>query len=196
MLTISGTSWPTFCQSSLSSGTPRCRAIPFRWIGAFVDPPMAELITIVFSKASRVMMSEGRKSDQTISTMRRPVSYAICPRSRYGAGIAAAPGICMPSASASEFIVVAVPMVLQYPTDGADDATSSMNPSASISPAASISRAFHTMVPEPVRSPLYHPFSIGPTDSAIAGILTVAAAIKRAGVVLSHPMFSTTPSSG
>src|SRR3546814_8599961 len=59
----------------------------------------------------------------------------------------------MPSASARLFIVVAVPIVLQYPVDGADDATNWMKPSSSISPAASSSRAFHTIVPDPVRSP-------------------------------------------
>ncbi len=42
--------------------------------------------------------------------------------------MAADPGSCMPSTSASEFIVVAVPMVLQYPVDGAELATSSTNP--------------------------------------------------------------------
>ncbi|MCY1158485.1 MAG: hypothetical protein MOP51_1509 [Citricoccus sp.] len=34
----------------------------------------------------------------------------------------------MPSASASEFIVVAVPIVLQKPVDGADEATSFTKP--------------------------------------------------------------------
>ena len=58
------------------------------------------------------------------------------------------------------------------------------------------SRAFQMMVPEPTRSPLYQPLSIGPTESAMAGMSTVAAAIRHAGVVLSHPMVSTTPSSG
>ena len=71
-----------------------------------------------------------------------------------------------------------------------------MNSASSISPAASNCRAFHTIVPLPVRSPLCQPFSIGPTDSAIAGIFTVAAAIRQAGVVLSQPIVSTTPSSG
>ena len=52
------------------------------------------------------------------------------------------------------------------------------------------------MVPEPVRSPSCQPFSIGPTDKAMAGMFTVAAAIRQAGVVLSQPMVSTTPSSG
>ena len=40
--------------------------------------------------------------------------------------MAAEPGNCMPSASASEFIVVAVPMVLQWPTLVALEATRSM----------------------------------------------------------------------
>src|ERR1700712_647888 len=106
------------------------------------------------------------------------------------------PGNDMPSASHRLFIVVAVPIVLQKPVDGADDATRRMNPSSSISPLDSISRAFQTIVPEPVRSPLCQPLSIGPTDSAIAGMFTVAAAIRQAGVVLSQPIVSTTPSSG
>ena len=100
----------------------------------------------------------------------------------------------MPNASASEFMVDAVPIVLQCPADGAEEATNSMNSSALISPAARSSRAFQTMVPEPVRSPRNQPFSIGPPDSTIAGISTVAAAINCAGVVLSQPVVSTTPS--
>ncbi len=44
-----------------------------------------------------------------------------------GRRIAAQPGNDMPSASASAFIVEAVPMVLQWPTDGADDVTISKN---------------------------------------------------------------------
>ena len=39
-----------------------CRAIAFMCIGAFVEPPIAELTTIAFSKASRVSMSEGLRS--------------------------------------------------------------------------------------------------------------------------------------
>ena len=52
------------------------------------------------------------------------------------------------------------------------------------------------MVPEPVRSPSCQPFSIGPTEKAMAGMSRVAAAIRQAGVVLSQPMVSTTPSIG
>ena len=63
-------------------------------------------------------------------------------------------------------------------------------------PAANSSRAFHTTVPEPARMPFHQPFSIGPPDSTMAGMFTVAAAIRQAGVVLSQPVISTTPSSG
>ena len=52
------------------------------------------------------------------------------------------------------------------------------------------------MVPEPVRWPWCQPFSIGPPESTIAGMFTVAAAMMQAGVVLSQPVVSTTPSSG
>jgi len=41
--------------------------------------------------------------------------------------MAAQPGSDIPSASASAFIVEAVPMVLQWPAEGADEATRSMN---------------------------------------------------------------------
>ena len=44
--------------------------------------------------------------------------------------------------------------------------------------------------------PCHQPFSIGPPDSTIAGMFTVAAAMMQAGVVLSQPVVSTTPSSG
>ena len=61
-------------------------------------------------------------------------------------------------------------------------------------PAASSWRAYQTMVPEPARPPAKWPSSIGPPDSTIAGMLTVAAPMIMAGVVLSQPVVSTTPS--
>ena len=50
-------------------------------------------------------------------------------RSRKGAGIAEEPGIAIPSASDIAFIVEAVPMVLQWPSDGAEAQARSMNSS-------------------------------------------------------------------
>ena len=93
-------------------------------------------------------------------------------------------------------MVEAVPMVLQWPTDGADAAAMSTNSCWPMRPAAISSRAFHTAMPEPQRSPFHQPFSIGPPESTIAGMFTVAAAMMQAGVVLSQPVISTTPSSG
>src|SRR3954465_7331882 len=100
------------------------------------------------------------------------------PRSRWGAGMAAHPGRLMPSASARAFMVEAVPIVLQCPGEGADDAPGSTRAPSSISPAASISRAFQMMVPDPVRSPLYQPLSIGPPDGTLGGRLTVVGPLR------------------
>ena len=108
--------------------------------------------------------------------------------------MAAQPVSDMPSASAMLFIESAVPMVLQWPTLGALDATIWTNCSMSILPAASSWRAYQTMVPEPARPPAKWPSSIGPPDSTMAGMLTVAAPMIMAGVVLSQPVVSTTPS--
>src|SRR5262245_46601448 len=110
--------------------------------------------------------------------------------------MAAQPGSDSPSASASPFMVEAVPMVLQWPGEGAADCTVSMYSSKPISPAASLWLAAHLMVPEPARSPFHQPLSMGPPDSTMAGMLTVAAAMIAAGVVLSQPVVSTTPSIG
>src|SRR5882672_6798339 len=196
MSTSSGMAWPMRSQSSGSSLTPTWRATALRWMGALVEPPIAEQTTMAFSKAARVMMSDGFRSSRTISTIRLPVRYAIWPRSLCTAGMAAQPGSIMPSASASEFMVVAVPMVLQKPGDGAEEATISTYSFQSILPADLSFLASHLIVPEPVRRPLYQPLSIGPTESAIAGMFTVAAAISWDGVVLSQPVVSTTPSIG
>ena len=59
----------------------------------------------------------------------------------------------MPSASAIVFIDEAVPMVLQWPTLGAEAQAMSMNCATSISPLASIRRACQTTVPEPASLP-------------------------------------------
>ena len=157
---------------------------------------MALATTMAFSTAARVSILLGRRFSRTISTARRPVANAICARSRNGAGMAAQPGNDIPSASASEFIVSAVPMVLQWPADGADAAAIAINSSSSIVPAARNCRPRQMTMPEPARSPSCQPSSIGPPDNTIAGRSAVAAAISAAGVVLSQPVVSTTPSSG
>ena len=90
----------------------------------------------------------------------------------------------------------AVPIVLQWPTEAAEDATMSMNSGYSIFCSASSLRASHTTVPDPARRPLYQPSSMGPPESRMAGMFTVAAPIRTAGTVLSQPAVRTTPSIG
>ena len=102
----------------------------------------------------------------------------------------------MPSASVIEFIVEAVPIVLQWPSDGAESLARRMNSSSSILPAPSSRRERQMTVPEPTSSPSCQPSSIGPPFSVMAGMSTVAAAMMEAGVVLSQPVVSTTASIG
>lgn len=59
-----------------------CDRVQIRWMGAFVEPPIAVLTAMAFSNARRVMTLDGVRSSCTMPTMRRPVSHAIWPRSR------------------------------------------------------------------------------------------------------------------
>src|SRR5262245_48768925 len=110
--------------------------------------------------------------------------------------MAAQPGSESPSTSATAFIVDAVPMVLQWPSEGADAAAASRNCFSLICPAASLRRDLHITVPDPTSSCPCQPSSIGPPDSTMAGMSTVDAAMICAGVVLSQPVVSTTASIG
>ena len=123
-----------------------------RWITALVDPPMAALVRMAFSKARFVMTSEGFRSSLTICTMRRPVSCAITLRRLSTAGMAALPDSAIPSASAMLAMVLAVPMVLQDPGLRLMLASASANSAAVISPAFTASENFHRWVPDPTRS--------------------------------------------
>src|SRR5262249_62200172 len=98
--------------------------------------------------------------------------------------MAAQPGSDMPSASASAFMVEAVPMVLQWPVEGAVAAAMSRNSSAVMRPAASSWRADQNAGPEPARPPFPQPLSIGPPHSPLAGMVTGAAARIPAGAGL------------
>ena len=91
-----------------------------------------------------------RRSSCTIWTIRRPVSCAITRRRLSAAGIAAQPGRLMPSASAIEFIVDAVPITLQWPTERDMQASASMKSASVISPALTSSAKRQTSVPEPM----------------------------------------------
>ena len=148
-----GTSRPQRSQSSSVSSTPTRPAMARRWITALVDPPIAALVRIAFSNASFVRMSEGLRSSLTICTMRRPEVCAITRRRESTAGIAALPLSAMPSASAIEAIVEAVPMVLQEPGERLIDASALTNSSMVMSPVFTAALKRQIWVPEPTRSP-------------------------------------------
>src|SRR5471032_2723263 len=110
--------------------------------------------------------------------------------------MAALCGSVVPSASAMQAIVDAVPMVLQVPAEREWPDSADMNSCMVISPAFTCSCSCHTAVPEPMFLPFSLPFSIGPPLTTIVGTSTLAAPISSAGVVLSQPTSSTTPSIG
>ena len=121
---------------------------------------------------------------------------AVSWRRESAPGQAAEPGSCMPRVSARQAIVEAVPMVMQWPQDLAMPLSAITHSAWVIRPAASSASNFQTWVPEPTSPPRNLPLSIGPPVTMIAGRSALAAAISIAGVVLSQPDSSTTPSSG
>ena len=93
-------------------------------------------------------------------------------------------------------IVDAVPIVMQWPCERCMSASASWNSVSVIWPERSCSLIEMTFVPEPIALPQWMPRSIGPPETPIVGMSTLAAPISNEGVVLSHPISSTTPSSG
>ena len=91
-------------------------------------------------------------------------------------------------------IVDAVPMTLQVPVDRDMHDSACMNSFRLIVPALTSSLNRQTSVPDPIGLPRYLPFSIGPPETTSAGRSQLAAPMTSAGVVLSQPQSSTTPS--
>ena len=167
-----------------------------RWITALVLPPMAASVRIAFSKASRVRICESFWSSWTICTMRRPACRASTLRRPSTAGYAALPGSPTPSASTIDAIVLAVPIVMQWPWLRCMQLSASKKSCSLSVPARTCSLMLHTPVPEPSSWPRHLPLSIGPPETPMVGRSTLLAPISRLGVVLSQPISSTTPSIG
>src|SRR5450830_1230060 len=110
--------------------------------------------------------------------------------------MAALCGSEVPSASAMQAIVDAVPMVLQVPAERDMPDSAAMNWCMVMDPALTASCNCHTAVPEPMSLPSSLPFNIGPPDTTMVGMSQEAAPISSAGVVLSQPTSSTTASIG
>ena len=82
---------------------------------ALVEPPIASSTRIAFSTDFAVMICDGRSGFFASSTARAPLASAARKRSACTAGIAAVPGSAMPSASAIDAMVDAVPITAQVP---------------------------------------------------------------------------------
>ena len=163
---------------------------------ALVDPPSAMAVVTAFSKAAVVRISRGRRSSQTISTMRRPAAVAMRGCAESAAGIDDAPGRVRPRASTADVIVDAVPMVMQVPNERAMPSSISRHEHSSSVPARRSVQYFQTSLPDPRIWPRQLPRSIGPAGTRMAGRLALVAPMTRAGTVLSQPPSSTTPSTG
>ena len=85
---------------------------------ALVEPPIARRTRSAFSKAGAVRIFPGVRPLAAIATATAPVRSATRTRSAVTAGGEAPPGTIMPRASATQAIVLAVPMTEQVPTLG------------------------------------------------------------------------------
>ncbi len=127
-----------------------------------VEPPMAISTMIAFSKACSVRRSVGLTSSQTSSTARRPLSEAMRLWLESTAGMDDTPGSDIPSASAMDIIVAAVPIVMQVPGERAMPSSISNQLCSSSFPERRSSQYFQTSVPLPSVSPRQCPRSIAP----------------------------------
>ncbi len=93
-------------------------------------------------------------------------------------------------------MVEAVPMVMQWPAERDMQDSASMKSASDILPARTSSLNDHTLVPDPMSWPRNLPLSMGPPETPIVGRSQLAAPMRSAGVVLSQPISSTTPSIG
>jgi hypothetical protein len=110
--------------------------------------------------------------------------------------MAALPVSVIPSASAIEAIVEAVPMTMQCPFERDMHASASQNSSSVSRSARRSAQSRQRSVPEPSSCSRHLPFSIGPPVTMTAGTSAEAAPISIAGVVLSQPESRTTASRG
>ena len=113
-----GTLSPIRLKSSRVRSTSASRAMASRCRTALVEPPSAMTTVIAFSNASMVMIWRAVIPRRSISTTASPLRWANPSRRRSTAGGAAEPGRDMPSASATEAIVLAVYMPPQAPSPG------------------------------------------------------------------------------
>ncbi len=124
-----------------------------RWITALVEPPMASSTRSAFSTDFRFTIVSGVSLEPISFTAAAPVASAARRRSACTAGMAAVPGRIMPSASARQAMVEAVPITAQVPAVVASLPSTSEISSASILPARYCAQKRRQSVQAPSRSP-------------------------------------------
>ena len=133
---------------------PRRPAIAVRCTIALVDPPIASSTLSAFSTDAVVTMRSGVRPSAASATARAPVASPARNRSAWTAGIAAVPGSVMPSVSAMQAMVLAVPITAQVPAVVASPFSTSAISSPEIDPARYIPQKRRQSVQAPSRSPL------------------------------------------
>ena len=120
-----------------------------------VEPPIACKTTCAFLSAAGVTNSLGRGPPViAISAATFPLASAQRTRSECGAGIVALIGSDRPSVSVMHAIVLAVPITMQVPTDGASRPLTASISASSISPARYFPHMRRQSVHAPSTSPL------------------------------------------
>src|ERR1700721_1239174 len=119
-----------------------------------VEPPIACITTCAFRKEDAVSSSLGfGPLALAILAAILPLSSAERKRSAWGAGIVALIGSDRPSASVTQAIVLAVPITMQVPTDGARRELIASISTSSISPARCLPHNLRQSVQAPSTSP-------------------------------------------
>ena len=168
---MNGVRSETAWKSSMVKSTPTACAMASRCMTALVDPPVALTTVTAFSKALRVMMSDGRMLFSSSRLMAGP-TFAISSRFACDtAGLDDEYGSDMPMASTAEAMVLAVYMPPHDPAPGhalwmmSSYAASSILPAVR-APYASNADRMLTVPPSVMESRLYLPPAVHPLDMA------------------------------
>src|SRR6202161_3871233 len=119
-----------------------------------VDPPIACITTCAFLNEDAVNISLGfGPLALAISAATLPLASARRNLSEGGAGMVALIGSDRPSASVTQARVLAVPITMQVPTDGASRLLTASISTSSISPARCLPHSLRQSVQAPNTSP-------------------------------------------
>ncbi len=158
-----------------------------------VEHPSAISTVNAFINAFSVIMSLGLISFSTSSMIFMPACFARRRRSEYTAGMVPFPFSPMPMASVRQFMELAVYIPEQEPQVGQVFSSNSQSSSWVMVPAVTLPTASN-MEERLLFCPFTRPASMGPPDTKMVGMLTLAAAISRPGTFLSQLGIHTSPS--